>query len=179
MKSEIERRRHRRAVNTLGRLVFTTLGCSLLLILLQHTQPQSLVFGTPRGEAIRMDQLQLERARLAVEEYKVLHAEILQRNTILIQIAAGGMAAIVALIGFWAGERLHLKNVIWLIILVVGVVGLTLRLVHDGAIKAARRIIEIEEYVNDAVGGDDKNPLSWERRFGLPARGYVARLMGK
>jgi hypothetical protein len=32
MKSEIERRRHRRAVNTLGRLAFTTLGPPLFLI---------------------------------------------------------------------------------------------------------------------------------------------------
>jgi hypothetical protein len=48
MKSQIEhRRRHRRVVNTLGRLVFTTLGPLTLgllfaLIPLQHTQPMSL-----------------------------------------------------------------------------------------------------------------------------------------
>jgi hypothetical protein len=53
MKSEIERRcRHRRAVNTLGRLVFTTLGPLTLGLLVAAYSPPAhadtvTVFGTP------------------------------------------------------------------------------------------------------------------------------------
>ena len=52
MKSEIERRRHRRAVNTLGRLVFTTLGpLTLGLLLAAYSLPAHAdtitVVGTP------------------------------------------------------------------------------------------------------------------------------------
>lgn len=52
MKSEIERRRHRRAVNTLGRLVFTRLGPLTLSLLFAAYSPPAhadtiTVFGTP------------------------------------------------------------------------------------------------------------------------------------
>jgi hypothetical protein len=52
MKSEIERRRHRRAVSTLGRLVFTTLGpLTLSLVFAAYSPPAHAdtitVFGTP------------------------------------------------------------------------------------------------------------------------------------
>src|SRR6516162_4228844 len=52
MKSEIERRRHRRAVNALGRLVFTTLGPLTLSLLFAAYSPPAhadtiTVFGTP------------------------------------------------------------------------------------------------------------------------------------
>ena len=52
MKSEIERRRYRRAVNMLGRLVFTTLGPLTLSLLSPAYSPPAhavtiTVFGTP------------------------------------------------------------------------------------------------------------------------------------
>src|SRR6516165_9806638 len=52
MKSEIERRRHGRAVNMLGRLVFTTLGPLTLSLLSAAYSPPAhattiTVFGTP------------------------------------------------------------------------------------------------------------------------------------
>src|SRR5262252_2448056 len=52
MKSEIERRRHRRAAKTLGRLVFTTLGpLTLGLLCAAYSPPAHAVtidvFGTP------------------------------------------------------------------------------------------------------------------------------------
>ena len=52
MKSEIERRRHRRAMNTLGRLVFTTLGPLTLSLLFAAYNPPAhavtiTVVGTP------------------------------------------------------------------------------------------------------------------------------------
>jgi hypothetical protein len=52
MKSEIERRRHRRAVNMLGRLVFTTLGPLTLSLLFATYSPPAhaadvTVVGTP------------------------------------------------------------------------------------------------------------------------------------
>ena len=120
----------------------------------------------------RMDQeqLQLERAKLAMEEYKVLHAELLQRSSTLIQIVTGSIAAIVALIGLGASGHLGPKTTYGLIILVLAVIVIAWHLVHGDARKASSRIIEIEEYVNQAVGGNDKNPLSGERRFGLSAR---------
>ena len=122
-----------------------------------------------------MDKDQLERAKIAMEEYKVLHAEILQRNNVLIRIIAGGIAAIVAAIGFWANKNLSSYATIWLIVMILGVLGVAWKMVDSDARNAAKRIIEIEEYVNQAVGGDDRNPLSWERRFGLLARSYLDR----
>src|SRR5260370_26197103 len=48
MKSEIERRRHRRAVKVLGRLVFTTLGPLLLCAAYSPAHAVTInVFGTP------------------------------------------------------------------------------------------------------------------------------------
>jgi high-affinity Fe2+/Pb2+ permease len=119
----------------------------------------------------------LERAKLAVEEYKVLHAELLHRNTILIQILAAGVAAIVALIVAMTTEKVSLP-ISWglgLIILVVLFVLGTWKFVDSDARNASKRIIEIEEYVNKAVGGNDKMPLSWERRFGILKRDYADR----
>jgi hypothetical protein len=57
MKSEIERRRHRRAMNTLG-LLFTTLGPLTISLLFAAYSPPAhadtvIVFGTfPGGEAL-------------------------------------------------------------------------------------------------------------------------------
>lgn len=125
-----------------------------------------------------MDQDALERAKFAMEEFKVLHAEILQRNTILMQIVAGGMAAIVAIIGFRASGNLSTCAMAGLLALVLAFIGAAWRFVHVDAVKASERIGEIEEYVNRNAGGDENNPLSWERRKGLKARGYFSRISG-
>lgn len=129
-----------------------------------------------------MNEDDLERAKIALEEYRTLRTEILQRNTILIQIAAGGMAAIVALIGFGAAAHLQPWSIVGLIALVFACMGLTWRAVHADTVRAATRIVEIEKYVNACVGGDSVNPLSWETRFGIGPSGtikYVDRLLAK
>ena len=51
-----------------------------------------------------MELEQLARAKLAMEEYKILHAGILQRNGMLMLVLAGGMAGIVALLGLGSVE---------------------------------------------------------------------------
>jgi hypothetical protein len=120
----------------------------------------------------------LERAKFAMEEYKVLHSEIIQRNTILMQIITGGAAAIVALIGAMASPNVSL-SLYWGLSL-IGVVLVfifgTWKFVDSDARNASKRIMEIEEYVNRMVGGDDKMPISWERRFGILKRVYADRL---
>ena len=126
-----------------------------------------------------MDQNRLERAKLAMEEFKVLHAEILQRSTILMQIVAGGMTAVVALVGLSATQKLELCVALGLIFLVLLVIAGAWWFVRGDALKASARIVEIEEFVNSSVGGDGINPLSWERRFGLRTRGTFARIAGK
>ena len=126
-----------------------------------------------------MDQDQLEKAKIAIEEYRVLHAEILQRSTVLMQIVAGGMAAIVGLIGLGATAKLEVCTTLGLIFLVLVIIIGAWWFVRGDAMKASNRIIEIEKFVNSSVGGDEINPLSWERRFGLAARGTFARIIGK
>jgi hypothetical protein len=119
----------------------------------------------------------LERAKLAVEEYKVLHAELLHRNTILIQILAAGVAAIVALIVAMTSDTVSLP-VCWGLGLIIFVVLFVLgawKFVDSDARNASKRIIEIEEYINKAADGDDKMPFSWERRFGILKRDYADR----
>jgi hypothetical protein len=123
------------------------------------------------------DGLRLERAKLAMEEFKMLNAEILQRNTVLMQIVAGGMAAIVALIGFGAVGRLSFCLQFFLIALVLLFISGSWLMVHVDASKASSRIIEIETYVRECVGGDEKNPLSWQGRLGIDQRGYWDRLV--
>jgi hypothetical protein len=121
----------------------------------------------------------LERAKIAVEEYKVLHAELLQRNNLLNQMLGACIAVIGSLIGLivvgtmrWqAGVSVMAGFVLALIV--------TWKLVDNDARHASKRICEIEKYVNGAVGGDDQNPLSWERRFGILVRGYMDRAVGK
>jgi hypothetical protein len=120
------------------------------------------------------DVLRIERAKFAMEEFKMLNAEILQRNTVLMQIMAGGMAAIVALIAA-GGLSICLKAL--LIFLIVSFIIVAWLLVHVDAIRASSRIKEIEVYVSECVGGDDNNPLSWQRRSGLDQRGYWDRLV--
>ena len=128
------------------------------------------------GETLAIDPDQLERARFAMEEYKVLHAEILQRDTVLNQIIAACLAAVVAVIGVALGGHMGVKLSMGLSLAAVAIGLVAWRLVDNDVRNAARRIIEIEEYVNKCVGGDDRMPLSWERRFGLLSRGYVDRL---
>jgi hypothetical protein len=130
-----------------------------------------------KGERKMTDPNRLEGAKLAMEEYKVLHAELLHRNGVLIQISAGGIAAFVALVVAWGSGNLGPKTTMELIALVLGGVGFFWWLIDGDARKASGRIEEIEEYVNAALGGDAINPLSWERRFGLHARGYIDRLL--
>ena len=120
-----------------------------------------------------IDPQQLEIAKLAMEEYKVLHAEILQRNTILVQVWGACIAGIVALIGTMAFN--HPKTTGWLVLLLLAVAALAWRIVDSDSRNASRRIIEIEEYVQHAVQGDAKNPLSWERRWGILSRDYLDR----
>jgi hypothetical protein len=120
-----------------------------------------------------IDPQQLEIAKFAMEEYKALHAEILQRNTIMIQVFGACIAGIVALIGTMAFS--HPKTMVWLILLLLVIAGSTLKIVDSDTRNASRRIIEIEEYVQKTVQGDDKNPLSWERRWGILKRDYLDR----
>lgn len=116
----------------------------------------------------------LEPARFALEEYKVLHAEILQRNTILVQVWGACIAGIVALIGTLAFS--HPKTMGWLVALLLGVAAFAWKIVDSDTRNASRRIIEIEEYVQGTIRGDAKNPLSWERRYGILKRNYFDRL---
>lgn len=120
-----------------------------------------------------MDPENLERAKIAMEEYKVLHAEILDRNKVLATIVAAGIGGIVSLVSTLAFT--HPKTMGWLILLVVAAMVTAWRLVDSDARNASRRIIEIEEYVQGLLGGDSKNPLSWERRFGILNRDYADR----
>jgi hypothetical protein len=120
------------------------------------------------------DVLRLERAKLAMEEFKTLNAEILQRNTVLMQIVAGGIAAIVALI-VAGGLSACLRTL--LIFLVISFIIFAWLLVHVDASRASSRIIEIEAFVRGCVDGDENNPLSWQRRSGLNQRGYRDRLV--
>lgn len=122
-----------------------------------------------------MDSDKLERAKLAMEEYKVLHAEILQRNSILIQVIVGCIGAIATIAGFAASDKLPYGFAIGLTITALAVMASVWMIVWSNSRKLSRRIIEIEEYVNDAVGGDDVMPLSWERRYGLLRREYKGK----
>lgn len=126
-----------------------------------------------------MDQDKLERAKIALEEYRVLHAEILQRSSILMQVAAGGMAAVVGVVGLAVTQKLDVCPTLILIALVLLVIAAAWWFVRGDALKASARIAEIEDFVNRSVGGDDINPLSWERRFGLRKRGTLDRILGR
>jgi high-affinity Fe2+/Pb2+ permease len=117
----------------------------------------------------------LERAKIAMEEYKVLHAEILQRNNVLIQICSACIGVIVVLIGFMAAGSLPIIAGTALLVAVVVLMAVVWKIVDSDARNACKRIGEIEEYVNKAVGGNDTMPLSWTRRFGILRRSYVNR----
>jgi len=105
--------------------------------------------------------------------------KILQRSTVLMQIVSGGMGAIVALVGFWATSKIDLSIGAVLGAMVLTIIGGAWWFVRGDAKRASDRIIEIKAFVNRIVGGDDMNPLSWERRFGLRARGSMDRLLGR
>jgi len=122
-----------------------------------------------------MDKDDLERAKIAVEEYKVLHAELLQRNTVLVQICGASIGGIVAIIGFSLVGKLEWYWGFFLAFVLFCVMGVVWKIVDSDARNASKRIGEIEEYVNKAVGGDNYNPLSWERRFGINKRRYRDR----
>lgn len=115
------------------------------------------------------------RANFAMEEYKALNAELLQRLTISIQILAASIGAIVALVAFTAGGNLTFWVGASLVVFVVLVVAIIMRMVDSDIRYAAIRLIEIEEFVNRVTRGDDKFPLSWQRRFGILSRGYFDR----
>lgn len=117
----------------------------------------------------------LERAKFAVEEYKVLHAELLQRNNVLNQSFSAFVGGIVTIVAFILAHSIPwLTGVIMGLFAFVGLLAI-FQIVDNDARKACERIGEIEDYVNKAVGGDDHNPLSWERRFGILKRNYAAR----
>lgn len=119
---------------------------------------------------------ELDCAKIALEEYKVLHAELLQRNNILTQHCGACIAAIVTIIGLIAVGRIPMQYGVVMGLFAVAWMLVIFQVVDSDARKACERIVEIEEYVNKAVGGDDRNPLSWERRFGILSRGYLSRL---
>lgn len=122
-----------------------------------------------------MDCNKLELSKIAMEEYKVLHAELLQRNGLLVQVSGACAAAIVALIGLMASGNLPWLASTGLILLVLFVLILVWKIVDSDARSASQRIAEIKEYVNDNVGGSNEMPLSWERRFGILKRNYANR----
>lgn len=126
-----------------------------------------------------VNNFELERAKIAMEEYKVLHAELLQRNNLLIQMSAACIGAVVALIGFTASEALPVPWGTGLVVFVLLVLGGIWKIVDSDARNACKRIGEIEEYVNKSMGGDDYMPLSWERRFGILKRNYANRFLSK
>lgn len=129
----------------------------------------------PTERSTDKDELELERVKIAMEEYKVLHAEILQRNTTLVQVGSVGIVVLVTSISLWVGGSLQRWPALILIAGFIVAVVTALVIVHSDTKNASQRIGEIEEYVNKAVGGDGRNPLSWERRFGLAGRGYRDR----
>ena len=129
--------------------------------------------------AIDEDQWRLERAKIAMDEYKVLHAEILQRNTIFNQVIAALAGAGIANFAAYFNGSINTTAASAVVLLGLLVFFLAWFLVDSDARRASARIQEIEEFVNSATGGDDKNPLSWERRAGLVARGYIDRVKGK
>ena len=124
------------------------------------------------------DQWRLERAKIAMEEYKVLHAEILQRNTIFNQVIAALAGAEIANAAAYFNGSIN-GTAAAAVVLAGLIVFLAWFMVDSDARRASARIQEIEEYVNLATGGDDTNPLSWERRAGLTARGYIDRVKGR
>jgi hypothetical protein len=117
----------------------------------------------------------LERAKIAVEEYKVLHAELLQRANVLVQMCGACIGAMIALVGLTAAGTIPWQAGVSLVLAVLVVALAVWQMVDSDARNVCKRIGEIEEYVNRAVGGDDFFPLSWERRFGILKRTYVHR----
>src|SRR5215217_1231635 len=126
-----------------------------------------------------MESEQLERAKLAMEEYKILNADILQKTGILMLILAGGMAGIVALIALGSVGNLGTRTTVSLVVLMVVMLAITSRLVHVDIKRASQRIVEIEQYINRCVGGDTINPLSWQRRLGVGSPGYFSRFWAR
>ena len=122
-----------------------------------------------------MDADTSERVKLAMEEHKTLNAELLQRNTVLVQVSTACITAIVALVGFMSTTSLSIWAGIPLVVFVLVVLWGVWTAIDSDARNAAKRIIEIEEFVNKSSGGDDRMPLSWQRRFGILSRGYADR----
>jgi hypothetical protein len=113
---------------------------------------------------------------IALEEYKTLNAELLQRNTIFVQVSAATIAAIATIAGFKLADKLT-----WLIagVLFTAAVlawGLTLRVITSDAEYASYRLIEIEHYIRALTGETDARfPLSYQSRFGIHGRGFFDR----
>ena len=116
-----------------------------------------------------------ERLVLVMEEYKALNAELLQRNTVLVQVGGISLAAMVAL----TGTMLTAQMPAWAYIVPlfgVGIVGAGWKVIDADARKVCLRLIEIENYVKELSGEERPNfPLSYQRRFGILARGYASR----
>src|SRR5688572_26826767 len=100
-----------------------------------------------------MESEQLERAKFAMEEYKILHAGILQRNGMLMLVLAGGMAGIVALLGLGSVGNIGTRTTVSLIAFVMVILAISCRLVHIDNKRASKRLIEIGEYINRSAGG--------------------------
>ena len=85
------------------------------------------------------------------------------------------MGGIVALLGLGSVGNIGTRTTVSLIALVVVILAISCRLVHMDNRRTSNRLVEIGEYINRCVGGDSINPISWERRFGSGARGYLSR----
>jgi hypothetical protein len=85
----------------------------------------------------------------------------------------------VAIIGYSATSNLSARLAFFLVLAVLLFIAAAWKFVDRDARKACRRLSQIEVYVNGLVGGDETNPLSWQRQDGLVPRGYLDRLRWK
>lgn len=108
-----------------------------------------------------------EKIAIIMEEYKALRAEVLQKNTVLIQIfvvsgtiGAGILGAMIQYRAYTAGFAM-LSAILILVILALWMHALQIRVV-------ARRLREIEMEINKLAG----TPLlKWETKHGLKSEG--------
>ncbi|MDR6874362.1 hypothetical protein J2Y55_005396 [Bosea sp. BE125] len=111
---------------------------------------------------------------VALEEYKALNAEVLQRNTQSFYCGLACLAALVSLIGFVSANR-KVGVIIFAVIaavMIVRIFVMLFRMLENDMILACERLKAIETYVNKKLGNaeDSKFPLSWQTDHGIVAR---------
>jgi hypothetical protein len=107
--------------------------------------------------------------------YKSLQTEIIQRNTQFLVIATASMTGAFSVVVAMFSDKIELWKCVGFPILfvILIIMLLTFLWVHRDTKAAEKRLIEIEDYVNSACKAAPGAlfPLSWQRRFGMSARG--------